>query len=152
MEHTEAVWTFVYIIQIFGPLEKGFKTLNTSFWQSKFMYYTTIYQIFLVENIFVVFRLKGNVPIMVDNNYQCDIYFIHMPTNIEYAWHQITTQPPPPPHKENQSRFQTERNINRGRILGCNWDKSLTSFPPCFSQSPLLTNFAPRPPFWAKVV
>ncbi len=37
----------------------------------------------------------------------------------------------------------------RGRILGRNWDKS---FPPCYSQSPLLTDFySPLPP-WAKVV
>ncbi len=28
----------------------------------------------------------------------------------------------------------------RGRILGCDWDKSQMSFPPCCSQSPLLTN------------
>ncbi len=27
------------------------------------------------------------------------------------------------------------------RILGRNWDKSLKSFPPCYSQSPLLTDF-----------
>ncbi len=27
----------------------------------------------------------------------------------------------------------------RGRILGRNWDKSLESFPPCYSQSPLVT-------------
>ncbi len=27
---------------------------------------------------------------------------------------------------------------HRGRILGHNWDKSLKSFPPCYSQSPLL--------------
>jgi hypothetical protein len=31
----------------------------------------------------------------------------------------------------------------RGRILGRNWDKSLKSFPPCYSQSPLLTDFSP---------
>ncbi len=28
--------------------------------------------------------------------------------------------------------------FNGGRILGRNWDKSLQSFPPCYSQSPLL--------------
>ncbi len=26
----------------------------------------------------------------------------------------------------------------RGRTLGCNWDKGLKSFPPCYTQSPLL--------------
>ena len=31
----------------------------------------------------------------------------------------------------------------RGQILGRNWDKSLKSFPPCYSQSPLLTDFTP---------
>ncbi len=31
-------------------------------------------------------------------------------------------------------------NIYWGRILGRYWDKSLESFPPCYSQSPLLTN------------
>ncbi len=36
--------------------------------------------------------------------------------------------------------------LNRGRILGRNWDKSLKSFPPCYSQSPLLTDFTPHPP------
>ncbi len=42
----------------------------------------------------------------------------------------------------------------RGRILGRNWDKSLKSFPPSYSQSPLLTDFTPPlpPTFWAKVV
>jgi hypothetical protein len=39
----------------------------------------------------------------------------------------------------------------RGRILGGNWDKSLQSFPPCYSQSPLLTDLTPPPP-WAKVI
>jgi hypothetical protein len=44
----------------------------------------------------------------------------------------------------------------RGRILGRNWDKSLRSFPPCFSQSSLLTDFTPHPPSerksWLKLV
>jgi hypothetical protein len=35
---------------------------------------------------------------------------------------------------------------SRGRILGRNWDKSLRSFPPCYSQSHLLMDFAPPPP------
>ncbi len=35
---------------------------------------------------------------------------------------------------------------NRGRILGRNWDKSLKSFPPCYSQSPLQTDFTPPYP------
>ncbi len=37
------------------------------------------------------------------------------------------------------------------RILERNWDKSLKSFPPCYSQSPLLTDPPPPPP-WATVV
>jgi hypothetical protein len=37
-------------------------------------------------------------------------------------------------------RFET-----RGRNLGRNWDKSLKSFPPCYSQSPLLTDSPPPP-------
>jgi hypothetical protein len=40
----------------------------------------------------------------------------------------------------------------RGWILGSNWDRS---FPPCYSQSALLTDFSPPPPPplpWAKVV
>ncbi len=42
---------------------------------------------------------------------------------------------------------------NRGRILGRNRSKSLKSFPRCYSQSPLLTEFPiPPPPLWAKVV
>ncbi len=36
--------------------------------------------------------------------------------------------------------------VPRGRILGCIWDKSIQSFPPCYSQSPLLTNFYTYPP------
>jgi hypothetical protein len=38
-------------------------------------------------------------------------------------------------------------NRNR-RVLGYNRDKSLKSFPPCYSQSPspLLTDFTPPPP------
>ncbi len=31
----------------------------------------------------------------------------------------------------------------RGRVLGRNWDKSLQSFPSCYSQSPLLTYCTP---------
>ncbi len=34
----------------------------------------------------------------------------------------------------------------RDRILGRDWDKSLNSFPPCFSQSPLLQISPPSPP------
>ncbi len=34
----------------------------------------------------------------------------------------------------------------RGWILGRNWNKSLKSFSPCYSQSPLLTEFYPPPP------
>ncbi len=33
-----------------------------------------------------------------------------------------------------------------GRILGRNWDKSLRSFPPCYSQSPLQMDSTPPPP------
>jgi hypothetical protein len=33
-----------------------------------------------------------------------------------------------------------------GRILGRNWDKSLKSFPPCYSKSPLMMDFTPPPP------
>ncbi len=40
---------------------------------------------------------------------------------------------------------------NWGRILGRNWDKSLKSFPPCYSQSPIF-NPPPPPQHWAKVV
>ncbi len=35
---------------------------------------------------------------------------------------------------------------SRGRILGRNWDKSLKSFLPSYSQPPLLTDFHPHPP------
>ncbi len=34
---------------------------------------------------------------------------------------------------------------NRGRILGRNWDKSLKTFHPCYSQPPLLIDFTPAP-------
>jgi hypothetical protein len=34
--------------------------------------------------------------------------------------------------------------VNRGRILGRNWDKSFKSFPPCYSQPP--HDFSPPPP------
>ncbi len=36
--------------------------------------------------------------------------------------------------------------VSRGRILGRNWNKNLKSFPPCYSQSPLLTDFTHPPP------
>jgi hypothetical protein len=36
--------------------------------------------------------------------------------------------------------------VFKGHILGRNWDKSLKSFPPCYSQSPLLTAFTSHPP------
>jgi hypothetical protein len=35
--------------------------------------------------------------------------------------------------------------LTRGRILGHNCNKSLKSFPPCYSQSLLLTDFTPPP-------
>jgi hypothetical protein len=35
--------------------------------------------------------------------------------------------------------------ITRGWILGRSWDNSLKSFPPCYSQLPLLTDFTPLP-------
>ncbi len=37
-----------------------------------------------------------------------------------------------------------------GRILGCNWGKSLKSFLPCYSQSLLLTHFTPLPHLMSK--
>jgi hypothetical protein len=36
--------------------------------------------------------------------------------------------------------------FSKGRILGRNWDKSLKSFPPCYSQAPLLMDFTPLLP------
>ncbi len=42
------------------------------------------------------------------------------------------------------SSLDTDR--YRGRILEDNWDKSLQCFPPCYSQSPLLTDLIPPPP------
>jgi hypothetical protein len=52
-----------------------------------------------------------------------------------------------------QLSFTAQNNIRpaRGRILGRNLDKNLTSFAPCYSQSPLQTDFTPHPPR-AKVV
>ncbi len=42
---------------------------------------------------------------------------------------------------------------SRGRILGRKLDIILTSFPPCYSQSPLLTDFTlPPHPTWPKLV
>ncbi len=38
------------------------------------------------------------------------------------------------------------RYMSRSRIHGHNWDKGLKSFPPWYSQSPLLTDFTPPPP------
>ncbi len=43
-------------------------------------------------------------------------------------------------------RWYAVRTRYRGRILGRNWDKSLKSFPFCYSQSPLQTDFIPPPP------
>ncbi len=40
--------------------------------------------------------------------------------------------------------------VYRGRILGRNGDKSLKSFPPCYSLSSLLTDFTPPSP-WSKI-
>ncbi len=37
------------------------------------------------------------------------------------------------------------RHVARGRILGRNWDKNFNSYPPCYSQSPLLTDLTPPP-------
>ncbi len=42
--------------------------------------------------------------------------------------------------------MQNSNAATRGRILGRNWDKSLQSFPPCYSQSHLLLDFTPPPP------
>ncbi len=39
-------------------------------------------------------------------------------------------------------------NVYWGRILERNWDKSLKSFPPCYSQSPLRTDFIPPEQKW----
>ncbi len=39
-----------------------------------------------------------------------------------------------------------EKKLTRGRILGCNWDKRLKSFPPCYSESPLLMDLFLSPP------
>ncbi len=47
--------------------------------------------------------------------------------------------------------FSTIALFSRGRILERNWDKSLTSFPSCYSQSPLLTDFTSPTP-WSEMV
>ncbi len=45
-----------------------------------------------------------------------------------------------------QNDIQLHYNISsRGRILGSNWYQSLKSFPPCYYQSPLLTDPPPPP-------
>ncbi len=36
--------------------------------------------------------------------------------------------------------------LPRGRILGRNWDKSLKSFPPCYSVTSINGYYSPRPP------
>ncbi len=40
----------------------------------------------------------------------------------------------------------------QGRILGRNWDNILKIFPPCYSQSPLLTDLRTSPPPLSKIV
>jgi hypothetical protein len=40
--------------------------------------------------------------------------------------------------------------VSGGRILGRNWDKSLKSFPPRYSQSPPLPDLPPSLPSWSK--
>jgi hypothetical protein len=45
---------------------------------------------------------------------------------------------PPPPGPDSVLHLTGSTALTRGRILGHNWDKSLKSFPPCYSQSPLL--------------
>jgi hypothetical protein len=47
--------------------------------------------------------------------------------------------------------FSTIALFSRGRILERNWDKSLKSFPSCYSQSPLLTDFTSPTP-WSEMV
>ncbi len=49
-------------------------------------------------------------------------------------------------------RLPKQKKLSWGRILGGNWDKRLKSFPPCYSQSPLLKDFTPPPPPRVKVV
>ncbi len=44
------------------------------------------------------------------------------------------------------TRFCSRKKEQRPNSLGLNWDKSLKSFPPCWSQSPRLTDFTPHPP------
>ncbi len=52
-----------------------------------------------------------------------------------------------------QNYIQLHYNISsRGRILGCNWDKSLKSFPPSLLLPPLRTDSPPpRPPLSARL-
>jgi hypothetical protein len=59
-----------------------------------------------------------------------------------------THSPHPTALSYSQSTFISLLFPSRGRILGhnCNWDKSLESFPLCYSQSPLLTDLTPPPP------
>jgi hypothetical protein len=65
--------------------------------------------------------------------------------------------------RTNNSGSDSERAINLRTVwirntarseaenLERNWEKRLKNFPPCYSQSLLLTDFTPHPP-WAKVV
>ncbi len=50
------------------------------------------------------------------------------------------------PHEKRRALYKKYCTLYRGRILRRSWDKSLESFPPCYSQSPLLTDFNPPPP------
>ncbi len=49
-------------------------------------------------------------------------------------------------YSKHRGRAIRHKNPTRGRILGHNWDKSLRSFSPCYSQSPILQKRILRPP------
>ncbi len=66
-------------------------------------------------------------------------------------WSYLSPAPPPPLPSAETATMAPPPPLyhmyfySRGRILGRNWGKSLKSFPPCYSQSPLLTDFTPPP-------
>jgi hypothetical protein len=64
---------------------------------------------------------------------------LYRTTIAEFVIRKLRTQP------EVLNKFVTGL-LERSRILGRNWDKSLKSFHPCYSQSPLLTDFTAPPP------
>ncbi len=99
--------------------------------------YTTSYNLLIRRIWIATIQISLSQP-HYEGNYEA-VFFTHTKLEYKIVMWQFSNYIP-------ISDKVKEPPQTRGRILGRNWGKSCNSFPPCYSQLPLLTYGNPPPP------